>query len=62
MPDDVRSTESSELAGPMVSPRYAGLPTFIPVPYRENPAEIDIALIGVPFGGSAQIAQANFLP
>jgi hypothetical protein len=29
MPDNVRSTDSPELADPMVRPRYTGLPTFM---------------------------------
>ena len=51
MPDDVRSPDSPELADPMVRPRYTGLATFMRVPYREEPAGIDIGLIGVPFDG-----------
>jgi guanidinopropionase len=35
----------------MVRPRYTGLATFMRVPYREDPAGIDIGLIGVPFDG-----------
>lgn len=51
MPDDVRSPGSPELTDPMVRPRYTGLPTFMRVPYREDPAGVDIGLIGVPFDG-----------
>ena len=51
MPDDVKSPDSPELADPMVRPRYTGLATFMRVPYREDPAGIDIGLIGVPFDG-----------
>ena len=51
MPDDVKSPGSPELADPMVRPRYTGLATFMRVPYREDPAGIDIGLIGVPFDG-----------
>ena len=33
----------------MVENPYQGIPTFFGVPYRETPADLDIALIGVPF-------------
>jgi guanidinopropionase len=32
-------------------PRYVGLPTFFRAPYTEDLAEVDVALIGVPFDG-----------
>src|ERR1700732_789057 len=40
-----------ESADPMVRPRYTGIPTFMRTPYVEDPAGLDIALIGVPFDG-----------
>lgn len=44
-------TDYPEFADPMVRPRYTGLPTFMRAPYAENPAGLDIGLIGVPFDG-----------
>jgi hypothetical protein len=44
MPDDIRSPDSPELADPMLRPRDTGLATFMRVPYREDPAGIDIGL------------------
>lgn len=40
-----------EFADPMMRPRYSGLPTFMRTPYTEDLAQVDIALIGVPFDG-----------
>src|SRR5436853_3284969 len=40
-----------ENADPMVRPRYTGIPTFMRAPYCEDPAGLDIALVGVPFDG-----------
>jgi guanidinopropionase len=40
-----------EFDDPMARPRYTGLPTFMRAPYREDPAGVDIGLIGVPFDG-----------
>src|SRR5579883_1382942 len=40
-----------EMADPMVRPRYTGLPTFMRAPWQEDPAGLDIALVGVPFDG-----------
>ena len=40
-----------EFADPMVRPRYTGIPTFMRAPYCEDPAGLDIALVGVPFDG-----------
>ena len=36
---------------PMTAPRYTGLATFMRAPVAQDPAEVDIALIGVPFDG-----------
>ena len=35
----------------MTAPRYTGLATFMRAPVAQDPAEVDIALIGVPFDG-----------
>ena len=36
---------------PIQRPRYTGIPTFMRTPYREDWAELDIGLVGVPFDG-----------
>ncbi|MBL6932720.1 MAG: agmatinase [Rhodospirillales bacterium] len=36
----------------MSHPRYMGIPTFMRTPYQEDPAGLDIALIGVPYDGA----------
>jgi len=44
-------------------PRFAGLPTFMRLPAFTNPAEVDIALIGVPWdGGTTNRAGARHGP
>ena len=40
-----------EFADPMQRPRYTGLPTFMRAPYREDFADVDVGLIGIPFDG-----------
>ena len=40
-----------EYADPMVRPRYTGIATFMRVPYVEDLAAVDIALVGIPFDG-----------
>ncbi len=35
----------------LVHPRFAGIPTFMRLPYVPNASELDIALVGVPFDG-----------
>ncbi|MBI3516632.1 MAG: agmatinase [Proteobacteria bacterium] len=40
-----------EFVDPQVRPRYTGIPTFMRAPYAEDPAGLDIALVGVPFDG-----------
>lgn len=40
-----------ELADPQLRPRYTGVPTFFRAPLVEDPAGLDIALVGVPFDG-----------
>src|SRR5947199_4007259 len=52
-----------ENADPMVRPRYTGIPTFMRAPYCEDPAGLDIALVGVPFdGGTTNRAGARHGP
>jgi guanidinopropionase len=46
-----RTLRYPELADPMVRPRYTGLATFMRLPFQDDPAGLDIALIGVPFDG-----------
>ena len=36
---------------PKLAPRYTGLASFMRTPYVEDPSEVDIALVGVPFDG-----------
>ena len=36
---------------PMQRPRYTGIPTFMRVPFTEDPQAADIGLVGVPFDG-----------
>jgi len=36
---------------PDASPRFMGVPTFMRTPHVTDPAELDIALIGVPYDG-----------
>ena len=35
----------------MMRPRYTGVPTFMRAPWREDLADVDIGLAGVPFDG-----------
>jgi guanidinopropionase len=46
-----RKLSYPENADPMVRPRFTGIPTFMRAPYAEDPAGLDIALVGVPFDG-----------
>jgi guanidinopropionase len=41
----------SEFDDPMARPRYTGLATFMRAPYRDDPAGVEIGMIGVPFDG-----------
>jgi guanidinopropionase len=44
-------------------PRFAGFPSFMRLPVFENPAEVDIALVGVPWdGGTTNRAGARHGP
>ncbi|MEJ1160398.1 agmatinase [Prosthecomicrobium sp. N25] len=40
-----------ELADPQRRPRYTGIPTFFRLPYAEDLAGVDLAVVGVPFDG-----------
>lgn len=40
-----------ELADPQLRPRYTGVATFFRTPLRDDPAGVDIGVIGVPFDG-----------
>src|SRR5882762_745040 len=46
-----RDLSYPSFADPMVRPRYTGIPTFMRAPYVEDPAGLDIGLVGVPFDG-----------
>jgi guanidinopropionase len=47
----------------LVHPRFAGIPTFMRLPHVPDPAELDIALVGVPFdGGTTYRAGARLGP
>jgi len=37
--------------GPMMRPRYVGIPTFFRAPLKENLDDVDIGIAGVPFDG-----------
>lgn len=46
-----------------IVPRFAGLPTFMRLPYQPDPANLDIALVGVPWdGGTTNRAGARHGP
>jgi agmatinase len=54
----VRKISSKKLAEPhpqpvnaLENPRFAGIPTFMRLPYIPDAARLDVALIGVPFDG-----------
>ena len=36
----------------MLKPRYTGIPTFMRTPLVVDPAQLDIAMIGVPYDGA----------
>lgn len=39
---------------PRSGPRYSGIPTFMSTPFVTNFAELDIALLGIPYDGAAE--------
>tara|TARA_R110002020_G_scaffold90356_1_gene219906 strand:- start:45 stop:1064 length:1020 start_codon:yes stop_codon:yes gene_type:complete len=49
--DHAMSEKYPEYADPQLRPRYLGLPTFMRAPYAEDLANVDIAMVGVPFDG-----------
>ncbi len=47
----------------LVSPRFAGIPTFMRLPLVTDPHQLDVALVGVPFdGGTSYRSGARFGP
>jgi len=45
------------------SPRFAQIATFMRLPHHRNPAELDVALLGIPYdGGTSYRAGARFGP
>ena len=47
----------------LVSPRFAGIPTFMRLPFVSDPHQLDVALIGVPFdGGTTYRSGTRFGP
>jgi guanidinopropionase len=52
MPEPLKPTKRyHELADPQAQPRYTGIPTFFRAPYTQDLAEVDLAILGVPFDG-----------
>ena len=50
-PIDRPPAAEQDARDPMFQPRYAEIATFMRAPLVRDPAEVDIALIGVPFDG-----------
>jgi agmatinase len=47
----------------LISPRFAGVPTFMRLPVETDPRKLDVALVGVPFdGGTTYRNGARFGP
>jgi len=47
----------------LVSPRFAGIPTFMRLPLVRDPHQLDVALVGVPFdGGTSYRSGTRFGP
>src|SRR5262245_742561 len=45
------------------SPRFSQIPTFMRLPHHRNPADLDVALVGIPFdGGTSYRSGARFGP
>ena len=44
--------EADNRQNPMLAPRYMGIPTFMRTPLIDDPAEFDIALVGIPYDGA----------
>ena len=47
-----RSANDLAMNDPMLKPRYTGVPTFMRAPLVEDPARLDIAMIGLPYDGA----------
>ena len=52
MTDDPRFPSGGTATDVMVKPRYTGVPTFMRAPMVDSPADVDIAMIGVPYDGA----------
>jgi guanidinopropionase len=48
----VSEPEAVDRRHPMSAPRYVGIPTFMRTPVIDDPAEFDIAILGVPYDGA----------
>jgi len=44
----------SDTSRPASTPRYSGIATFMRTPFIQDPSEIDIALIGIPYDGAVE--------
>ena len=44
----------SDTSRPTSTPRYSGIATFMRTPFVQDPSEVDIALIGVPYDGAVE--------
>ena len=44
--------ETDDGHDPMSAPRYMGIPTFMRTPLIDDPADFDIALVGIPYDGA----------
>src|SRR5205823_11809299 len=48
---------------PFVSPRFGQIATFMLLPWAESPANLDVALLGIPYdGGTSYRTGARFGP
>jgi guanidinopropionase len=45
-----------ENQNPAINPRFTGVPTFMNTPLANDPAGVDIALIGVPYDGAVEVS------
>jgi guanidinopropionase len=48
----VSEPEADDRRHPMSAPQYVGIPTFMRTPVIDDPAEFDIAILGVPYDGA----------
>ena len=49
---EVSEREADKRHDPMLAPRYMGIPTFMRTRLIDDPAEFDIALVGIPYDGA----------